>query len=1045
MLAMAPDLPMLGAFSLLHVCVYALGNLFVSRAAALDIQRRKLSWILTTFAALVTTIIGVQFALIAWQQGVTGEVEQLYSPLEPMAWLTPGHHLSGGSSTQQLQQPEAVSRALTLFFLAYCIMDTLIGALHYPDQIDIGFVHHGFYAILLCYLLHTRQTLLFAVCGVEELPTLIVGAAHLYGDVASNPRFSVGVLFFLTRVSYHTWVSVRAIDSLNPLLYWVSSVVLVQHISWFQAFMAKGTLPSKRLDERQAPGKAGAEAGAGATEAAVDEGALWAVASRNLVAFMLIIAGQAVLHAALTIAVVRAALGAPGWGDGALPFITGREWLGAAAWAVYILVGHLLVLYYTVRRLVRTLRDVYAASFIDGAISARRIIYNISWEDPAIERARLGIGTSDAILTISSAGCNVLDYLLQSPRAIVACDLNVAQLAILDLKLACIATLEHAPYFALWARSDVAVFDEWYVPTLRPALTLDSSRTFWDANGHALFAANFFFAGTSGFAARLARAGMRACGVLGRVSDAMRRHAPPNVQSLGMRAVAAALSQMWLWRWLAPLGGVPLSQIDLLRRRPAVWIERVLEVLHTRMWREGNYFYHAYAVGEWTDKCCPRYLQPEHYATLRTNARRVTLHHGPLADAAKLRDDFTVASLLDSMDWMGDAQIAEQLAALLPRMAAHGRLFWRSFGLAIHSPVLAQLRPELIDDYDRVGWYLSSWVAAVPTAAAPPSADGGSAVTADFGRFLRRGTDYAPSNSLWDDAYICACMAHHALRSEKDVVAFYRAQVRAGTAPALDRGGPPHPAPTARLACGPHAAHMLLACGPHAAHMLLACGPHATRMRPTCGPHAAHMLLACGPHAPPTAPPICASMRSDSPPPPKCSPKCAYDCAPPTTPLMYAPPICAPHMRPDESPAPCEVYTRYTLLTRWSMPPGCHPARRRRARATTAFARRCSQGASSCSATRCPGTRRRARGSRSDAGPRATSNMCWAMSRRARPLCGSSTSPPTSSRSRAAALRDSASPRPCTSSLATSPTRRRASASPSPARSTWSPARTASR
>jgi hypothetical protein len=31
-----------------------------------------------------------------------------------------------------------------------------------------------------------------------------------------------------------------------------------------------------------------------------------------------------------------------------------------------------------------------------------------------------------------------------------------------------------------------------------------------------------------------------------------------------------------------------------------------------------------------------------------------------IAQAAQLRDDFTVASLLDSMDWMGDDMIAEQ-------------------------------------------------------------------------------------------------------------------------------------------------------------------------------------------------------------------------------------------------------------------------------------------------------------------------------------------------------------------------------------------------
>ena len=53
-------------------------------------------------------------------------------------------------------------------------------------------------------------------------------------------------------------------------------------------------------------------------------------------------------------------------------------------------------------------------------------------------------------------------------------------------------------------------------------------------------------------------------------------------------------------------------------------------------------------------------------------------------------------------------------APLLPRMARGGKLFWRSFGTTVHSPVLAQLRPTSVITHDRVGWYLSQWVAEVP-------------------------------------------------------------------------------------------------------------------------------------------------------------------------------------------------------------------------------------------------------------------------------------------------------------------------------------------
>ena len=63
---------------------------------------------------------------------------------------------------------------------------------------------------------------------------------------------------------------------------------------------------------------------------------------------------------------------------------------------------------------------------------------------------------------LTSAGCNVLDYLIEKPAGIVAADLNEAQLALLDLKLASLAALDHAAFFALWARSDAAVFEASY-------------------------------------------------------------------------------------------------------------------------------------------------------------------------------------------------------------------------------------------------------------------------------------------------------------------------------------------------------------------------------------------------------------------------------------------------------------------------------------------------------------------------------------------------------------------------------------------------------
>jgi len=120
----------------------------------------------------------------------------------------------------------------------------------------------------------------------------------------------------------------------------------------------------------------------------------------------------------------------------------------------------------------------------------------------------------------------------------------------------------------------------------------------------------------------------------------------------------------------------------------------------------------------------------------------------------QLRDDFTVASLLDSMDWMPDSMIAENIARLYPCMSdgtkkgstKAGVIFWRSFATKVHSPVLAALQPDLVPDdngRERVGWYLSQWIAPVK-----PHAQ------TDFNAMLCKGSNTKFKNTNLQDAKV---------------------------------------------------------------------------------------------------------------------------------------------------------------------------------------------------------------------------------------------------------------------------------------------------
>ncbi|TAE49008.1 MAG: DUF3419 family protein, partial [Cytophagales bacterium] len=48
-------------------------------------------------------------------------------------------------------------------------------------------------------------------------------------------------------------------------------------------------------------------------------------------------------------------------------------------------------------------------------IHSNNLIYNTCWEDPRCDREMLQFKNDSKVVMITSAGCNALDYLLDSP------------------------------------------------------------------------------------------------------------------------------------------------------------------------------------------------------------------------------------------------------------------------------------------------------------------------------------------------------------------------------------------------------------------------------------------------------------------------------------------------------------------------------------------------------------------------------------------------------------------------------------------------------
>lgn len=88
-------------------------------------------------------------------------------------------------------------------------------------------------------------------------------------------------------------------------------------------------------------------------------------------------------------------------------------------------------------------------SALAGSVNGSTVRYAQVWEDADVLLDALDVQPGDVCLSIASAGDNALALLTRSPARVVAVDLNAAQLACLELRVAAYRTLSHAELLEL--------------------------------------------------------------------------------------------------------------------------------------------------------------------------------------------------------------------------------------------------------------------------------------------------------------------------------------------------------------------------------------------------------------------------------------------------------------------------------------------------------------------------------------------------------------------------------------------------------------------
>jgi S-adenosylmethionine-diacylglycerol 3-amino-3-carboxypropyl transferase len=78
-----------------------------------------------------------------------------------------------------------------------------------------------------------------------------------------------------------------------------------------------------------------------------------------------------------------------------------------------------------------------------------QLLFAQCWEDPALDAEALRVRRDDVVLSVTSGGCNTLALALRGARHTFAVDMNPAQSALLELKVAGVKMLRHGEYLEL--------------------------------------------------------------------------------------------------------------------------------------------------------------------------------------------------------------------------------------------------------------------------------------------------------------------------------------------------------------------------------------------------------------------------------------------------------------------------------------------------------------------------------------------------------------------------------------------------------------------
>ena len=343
-------------------------------------------------------------------------------------------------------------------------------------------------------------------------------------------------------------------------------------------------------------------------------------------------------------------------------------------------------------------------------------VYPQIWEDPELDLEAMEIDETSRIMTISSGGCNILNYLSENPRQIDAIDLNQSHVAMAKLKF---AALKHLPnydtFFRFFGEADnpenIENYDRYIKPHLDPV-----ARKYWEGRNLSVgrrinyFKKNIYRYGLLG---KFIGAYHSAARIYGQDMSVLLEAEDMEDQS---RIFADRISPLFDKKFVRfccnnPVSlyglGIPPAQFEYLSESSG---GDMAALLHERLRHlacdfdiKDNYFaWQAFGRGYDREnrRAVPRYLKEENYEPLKSRLGKCSVQLSSMHDFLGKQDDKSLDRyvLLDAQDWM-NADVLNALWAEITRTARPGgRVIFRTAGL--ESPLENALVPEIRSRWD---------------------------------------------------------------------------------------------------------------------------------------------------------------------------------------------------------------------------------------------------------------------------------------------------------------------------------------------------------